>query len=477
MAKTTSSATKATPATQRRMRPQRQRQKTAKATLATKAAKGAKATNAKAKAKATPATTKGGKSVPCKLETGNEQLLAVKENLVHNKVIYTAITNNVRLWASKCKTFLSQIPHINDNMKTKKVQNIDELFKTDNKLILGSRNNNSELDFRKMNVREIMTSLQTVIKDYHNVRVCDAFIGLITQKYRSPDINVGWVEEIRAKLRDHIGGWDFEEWYANVSEHDKYTGFPSACSLWIPYQSYDSHIFLVPSAKWDGFLQQNIRTSNVEYNQQTKALIKSDFAEPLSSNETGFTDAEYTYKTGSMSLTPSKIGASVKLKEKNCILNVANTSGTTLGFISFSRYFKGVDTLLVVLACILWMVPHDHSLHEIFVAARVAKVEAFLNYDFTIPRIPFLKDICEQFEINKRNKEINAFAAFVKRRSNNKENEFGGAKANTRTKTTKSSKKPPVREEENPGDRQGPHGPPGRQIRDPEWPKGLLVSR
>jgi hypothetical protein len=202
-------------------------------------------------------------------------------------------------------------------------------------------------------------------------------------------------------LRDYIGGWNFEEWYNAVSEGDKYSGLPNACSLWVPFQLYPSHIFLVPDAEWKGKLQGNIRTATVEAN-DCPPLTESELVEPLSTEEREVVckngDGSLSCRPGRRCLKPKSTGASLSLKKQHCILNIANTSGSTIVSVLFAKYFKNVDPFMVVLACIVWMVPHDHSLHEVFTAARIAKVDGFQTYDYTKNRVEFLESLVKKIQ-------------------------------------------------------------------------------
>jgi hypothetical protein len=335
------------------------------------------------------------------METHEEQLDFVKSRIAAIPERYDMIIRNIRAWALKCSTFLSSVDHVSRALRGQGIT-IADVFANEIPRVLGSRKRRENETFGEMNVREIMTSLQSVIRDYKKVGVCDAFIGLIAGREASgpyEDINYTWVAEVRKMLQDYIGGWDFDEWYSAVPDDEKTASLPSPCSLWIPYQLHASHIFLVPNAKWDGYLQNNIRTAECVSVSDGKSFTMDDLTEPLSKQENLLINQAENennvlpYITGRQCMSPKATGASAVLKKRHCILNIANTSGTTLIFVLFSKYFKDVNPCIVVLACIVWMVPHDHSLHEICVAARIAKVPEFLEYDYSMNRINFLESI------------------------------------------------------------------------------------
>jgi hypothetical protein len=59
---------------------------------------------------------------------------------------------------------------------------------------------------------------------------------------------------------------------------------------------------------------------------------------------------------------------------------VSNLSGHTMLFIIMARYFKEIDLNLIVLASLLFMVPYNHSIHEILQAGKLMDV----NTNYTI---------------------------------------------------------------------------------------------
>ena len=59
---------------------------------------------------------------------------------------------------------------------------------------------------------------------------------------------------------------------------------------------------------------------------------------------------------------------------------VSNLSGHVMFFINMAKLFKGIDLNLIILANIIFMVPYNHSIHEIFQAAKLLGV----NTDYSI---------------------------------------------------------------------------------------------
>ena len=61
---------------------------------------------------------------------------------------------------------------------------------------------------------------------------------------------------------------------------------------------------------------------------------------------------------------------------------VSNLSGHTMIFIIIAKYFKDIDLNMIVLASLLFMVPYNHSIHEIFQAAKMLGV----NTEYSIKK-------------------------------------------------------------------------------------------
>ena len=61
----------------------------------------------------------------------------------------------------------------------------------------------------------------------------------------------------------------------------------------------------------------------------------------------------------------------VNLQKRYNKYSVSNLSGHVMMFLIMSRYFNGINPNNIILANLLFMVPYNHSIHEIFQAAKV----------------------------------------------------------------------------------------------------------
>tara|TARA_A100001015_G_scaffold293144_1_gene369366 strand:+ start:1851 stop:3311 length:1461 start_codon:yes stop_codon:yes gene_type:complete len=59
---------------------------------------------------------------------------------------------------------------------------------------------------------------------------------------------------------------------------------------------------------------------------------------------------------------------------------VSNLSGHVMLFITMAKYFKDIDTNLIILANLIFMVPYHHSIHEIFQASKI--MDVYVDYDY-----------------------------------------------------------------------------------------------
>ena len=73
---------------------------------------------------------------------------------------------------------------------------------------------------------------------------------------------------------------------------------------------------------------------------------------------------------------------SVNLQERYKKYFVSNLSGHVMLFLIMSKYFKDINLNYIILANILYMVPYNHSIHEIFQAAKMMGI----NTEYSIEK-------------------------------------------------------------------------------------------
>lgn len=62
---------------------------------------------------------------------------------------------------------------------------------------------------------------------------------------------------------------------------------------------------------------------------------------------------------------------------------VSNLSGHTMIYILLARFFNNINLNIIILACIVFMTPYNHSIHEIFKAAQIVGVNDKYNINLS----------------------------------------------------------------------------------------------
>jgi hypothetical protein len=115
------------------------------------------------------------------------------------------------------------------------------------------------------------------------------------------------------------------------------------------------------------------------------------FIEHLSPNETKYLESKISepgapltslFKPmicATMPAEPKSFYFKVRGKYKNDAL-ISYSSGHTILITMITKYFKNINQLYVVIALIIWLVPYNHSIHEILSAAK--KLDVFPEFDY-----------------------------------------------------------------------------------------------
>ncbi len=114
-------------------------------------------------------------------------------------------------------------------------------------------------------------------------------------------------------------------------------------------------------------------------------LMRFPFVEPLSINERTFLsskginpDEPSVFNFVICNAEPNDLNLLTQIKKKYNKLSVSFTSGHSLLMIGLCDYFKDINMGLIILGCIIWLVPYNHSITEIFLAAK--ETNLFENY-------------------------------------------------------------------------------------------------
>lgn len=170
--------------------------------------------------------------------------------------------------------------------------------------------------------------------------------------------------------------------------NDFHKGFPSVCSLWNPIVFiYGSHILTNPHVKWDGHLADLVKPKTQRSFSKPGCGVAEKYVLPkLSARERAFTSVS-NWLPGMCWFDTNDASLAEIVRRKYNKLSVANTSGHTLLHMEYARmFYTGVEEdrahfeRVMLAACIMWMVPYDHSIHEILTAARI--MDVFPEYDY-----------------------------------------------------------------------------------------------
>jgi len=166
--------------------------------------------------------------------------------------------------------------------------------------------------------------------------------------------------------------------YPNVNYH-------TICTLWLPYTYFSKQQLLLKEMKPNKLTDIAIKGMRKKINEPEcakKMLEKFPFVERLSSNEQQLLNLKNSNQNNFMlmicNMEANDMNFTTQLRKKYNKLLVSYTSGHTIIMLLLCKYFKDVNLGLIVLGCIIWLVPYNHSITEIFLAAK--ELNVFKDY-------------------------------------------------------------------------------------------------
>jgi hypothetical protein len=96
---------------------------------------------------------------------------------------------------------------------------------------------------------------------------------------------------------------------------------------------------------------------------------------------------------------------------------VSNLSGHTMIFILLARFFNNININIIILACIVFMTPYNHSIHEIFKAAQI--VGANDDYNMKLSDLDNLNNLLTKMDYTPLDK-IKVQSEYIKELKNQK---------------------------------------------------------
>ena len=203
----------------------------------------------------------------------------------------------------------------------------------------------------------------------------------------------------------------------NISYPD--WNYSNICSLWLPATYGNSNQLLIKESKknklYDIVTNSMKKKQTIDKNCVEGIMNLFPFVEPLSPHEKHFLESKQS-NTNNFLFTicnsePNNANFTTQLRKKYNKLMVSYTSGHTVIMLMLCKYFKGINLGLITLGCIIWLVPYNHSITEIFLAAK--QLDIFKK--FTLKE-NILTSVNEMLRLSGVSSQISGGANFKKTR-------------------------------------------------------------
>jgi hypothetical protein len=172
--------------------------------------------------------------------------------------------------------------------------------------------------------------------------------------------------------------------------------YPKICTLWIPVVYLFNYQNLIKGEKCNRLtkliksFEPKKQDSEKNYNCMNDMLGKYPFIEPLSEREQNFIiNKTSTYNTETLpfkliACTVNKLETFyLKLRERKNKLSISYSSGHTLMMLLITDYIKDINLYYIIIALIIWTVPYNHAINEIFSGSKQYGIFDEYDYDMT----------------------------------------------------------------------------------------------
>jgi hypothetical protein len=203
------------------------------------------------------------------------------------------------------------------------------------------------------------------------------------------------------------------------SVQDDVTSYPNwnysnICSLWLPSTYGNTNQLLMKESKENklyDIVTKSMKKKNPINKSCAENIISSfPFVEPLSSNENVFLELKHSNANNFLfticNLEPNDANFTTQLRKKYKKLIVSYTSGHTVIMLMICKYFKGINLGLITLGCIIWLVPDNHSITEIFLAAT--ELNVFKNYTLKKNTYESVNELLQLFGLSQLNQIVSS---------------------------------------------------------------------
>ena len=161
--------------------------------------------------------------------------------------------------------------------------------------------------------------------------------------------------------------------------------YSNICSLWLPSTYGNTNQLLMKESKENklyDIVTKSMKKKIFDKSCAENIMSSFPFVEPLSPNERRFLELKRTNANNFLfticNSEPNDANFTTQLRKKNNKLIVSYTSGHTVIMLMICKYFKDINLGLITLGCIIWLVPYNHSITEVFLASK--ELDVFKNY-------------------------------------------------------------------------------------------------
>ena len=198
------------------------------------------------------------------------------------------------------------------------------------------------------------------------------------------------------------------------------------CSLWCPYAvaiPNQSFIKLSWPNKIPDLVSKSLKKKVNDIKCVGDMLEIFPLTEQLSENELihlqnkGKTPNDFNFSF--CNSEPNRLNFLTEIKNRYDKLSISYTSGHTIIMLMICKYFKDINLDLIILGCIIWLVPYNHSINEIFLAGKQLGIVDGYNYKKT--SFENINNLLEKMNLDRLDKVL--LVAGKKTRKNKKKKE------------------------------------------------------
>ena len=197
---------------------------------------------------------------------------------------------------------------------------------------------------------------------------------------------------------------------------DDVTSYPNwnysnICSLWLPSTYGNTNQILLKESKENklyDIVTKSMKKKKIDNSCAENIMNLFSFVEPLSKNEKDFLQSKQSNANNFLfticNSEPNDSNFTTQLRKKYNKLIVSYTSGHAVIMLMICKYFKDINMGLITLGCIIWLVPYNHSITEIFLAAK--ELDVFKDYTLKKNTYESINEFLQLFGLSQLNQIV-----------------------------------------------------------------------